>query len=118
MCSLPSVNGVPFWNTPVVHHGVGHVHRLGRCHDRCGNHRYQHHSNLTLGHVIFLAIEAVVLMMFILMSLTRSVEAAASYVCFGVFEPVPLGAGCDGGILVPFLLSIVKSLNTTSNINT
>ena len=67
-------------------------------------------SNFALGHVIFLAVEAVVLMMFVFMSLTRSTEAAmsASMLISGVLSPYFWVLVVVLGILIPFVLSIVE----------
>ena len=110
------VNGVPFWNTPVMpvlfmasamSTGLA-VAMIGAAIIDIGTIRTL--SNFALGHVIFLAIEAVVLMMFILMSLTRSVEAAASanILLSGFLSPCFWGLVVSVGIVVPFVLSIVE----------
>jgi formate-dependent nitrite reductase membrane component NrfD len=112
------VNGVPFWNTPVMpvlfmasamSTGLA-VAMIGAAIIDISTIRTL--SNFALGHVIFLAIEAVVLMMFILMSLTRSVEAAASanILLSGFLSPYFWALVVMVGILVPFLLSIVEYL--------
>jgi polysulfide reductase chain C len=110
------VNGVPFWNTPVMpvlfmasaaSTGLA-VAMIGAAIIDIRTIRTL--SNFALGHVIFLAIEAVVLMMFILMSLTRSVEAAASanILLSGFLSPYFWALVVMVGILVPFVLSIVE----------
>jgi formate-dependent nitrite reductase membrane component NrfD len=110
------VNGVPFWNTPVMpvlfmasamSTGLA-VAMIGAAIIDISTIRTL--SNFALGHVIFLAIEAVVLMMFILMSLTRSIEAAASanILLSGFLSPYFWALVVMVGILVPFLLSIVE----------
>ena len=112
------VNGVPFWNTPVmpvlfmasaVSTGLA-VAMIGAAIIDISTIRTL--SNFALGHVIFLAIEAVVLMLFVLMSLTRSVEAAASanILLSGFLSPYFWALVVMVGILVPFLLSIVEYL--------
>jgi polysulfide reductase chain C len=110
------VNGVPFWNTPVMpvlfmasamSTGLA-VAMIGAAIIDISTIRTL--SNFALGHVIFLAIEAVVLMMFILMSLTRSVEAAtsANILLSGFLSPYFWALVVMVGILVPFVLSIVE----------
>jgi formate-dependent nitrite reductase membrane component NrfD len=110
------VNGVPFWNSPVmpvlfmasaVSTGLA-VAMIGAAIIDISTIRTL--SNFALGHVIFLSIEAVVLMMFILMSLTRSVEAAASasILLSGFLSPYFWALVVMVGILVPFVLSIVE----------
>jgi polysulfide reductase chain C len=110
------VNGVPFWNTPVMpvlfmasamSTGLA-VAMIGAAIIDIST--IQTLSNFALGHVIFLAIEAVVLMMFILMSLTRSVEAAASanILLSGFLSPYFWALVVMVGILVPFVLSILE----------
>jgi len=110
------VNGVPFWNTPLMpvlfmasamSTGLA-VAMIGAALIDITTIRTL--SNFALGHVIFLAIEAVVLMLFIFMSLTRSVEAAASanMLISGVLSPYFWLLVVILGILVPFTLSIVE----------
>jgi formate-dependent nitrite reductase membrane component NrfD len=112
------VNGVPFWNTPVMpvlfmasaaSTGLA-VAMIGAAIIDISTIRTL--SNFALGHVIFLAIEAVVLILFVLMSLTRSVEAAASanILLSGFLSPYFWALVVMVGILVPFLLSIVEYL--------
>jgi polysulfide reductase chain C len=110
------VNGVPFWNTPVmpvlfiasaVSTGLA-VAMIGAAIIDISTIRTL--SNFALGHIIFLAIEAVVLMLFVLMSLTRSVEAASSanILLSGFLSPYFWALVVMVGILVPFVLSIVE----------
>ncbi|MBI4963392.1 MAG: polysulfide reductase NrfD [Desulfomonile tiedjei] len=110
------VNGVPFWNTPLmpvlflasaVSTGLA-VAMIGAAIIDITTIRTL--SNFALGHVIFLAIEGVVLMLFIFMSLTRSVEAAvsANMMISGVLSPYFWLLVVVLGILVPFALSIVE----------
>ena len=112
------VNGVPFWNTPVMpvlfmasaaSTGLA-VAMIGAAIIDISTIRTL--SNFALGHVIFLAIEAVVLILFVLMSLTRSVEAAASanILLSGFLSPYFWALVVMVGILVPFLLSIMEYL--------
>ena len=67
-------------------------------------------SNFAMGHVIFLAIECVVLMLLVFMSLTRSAEAAASaqLLLSGTLSPYFWALVVVIGIAVPFVLSIVE----------
>ncbi len=110
------VNGVPFWNTPLMpvlfmasamSTGLA-VAMIGAAILDINTIRTL--SNFALGHLIFLSVEAVVLMLFIFMSLTRSVEAAASahMLISGVLSPYFWPIVVVVGILVPFLLSIVE----------
>jgi polysulfide reductase chain C len=110
------VNGVPFWNTPVMpvlftasamSTGLA-VAMLGAALIDITTIRTL--SNFALGHVIFLAIEGVVLMLFIFMSLTRSVEASASafMLISGMLSPYFWALVVTVGIVVPFILSIVE----------
>jgi formate-dependent nitrite reductase membrane component NrfD len=110
------VNGVPFWNTPLmpvlflasaVSTGLA-VAMIGAAIIDITTIRTL--SNFALGHVIFLAVEGVVLLLLIFMSLTRSVEAAASaqMLISGVLSPYFWLLVVVLGILVPFVLSIVE----------
>ncbi|MGO9566575.1 MAG: NrfD/PsrC family molybdoenzyme membrane anchor subunit [Desulfomonilaceae bacterium] len=110
------VNGVPFWNTPVmpvlfiasaVSTGLA-VAMIGAAIIDISTIRTL--SNFALGHIIFLAVEAVVLMLFIFMSLTRSVEAASSanILLSGFLSPYFWALVVTVGIIVPFVLSIVE----------
>jgi len=67
-------------------------------------------SNFALGHVIFLSVEGVVLLLFVFMSLTRSVEAAQSAMMLlsGALSPFFWALVVVVGILAPFVLSIVE----------
>jgi formate-dependent nitrite reductase membrane component NrfD len=67
-------------------------------------------SNFALGHVIFLVVEGMVLMLFIFMSLTRSTEAATSAMMLiaGVLSPYFWSLVVVLGILVPLVLSVVE----------
>jgi polysulfide reductase chain C len=110
------VNGVPFWNTPVMpvlfmasamSTGLA-VAMIGAAIIDIDTIRTL--SNFALGHVVFLAVEATVLMLLIFMSLTRSTEAAASasMLISGVLSPYFWGLVVVLGILIPFILSIVE----------
>jgi len=110
------VNGVPFWNTPLMpllfmasamSTGLA-VAMIGAA--IIDIRTIKTLSNFALGHVIFLAVEAVVLMMFVFMSLTRSTEAAmsASMLISGVLSPYFWVLVVVLGILIPFVLSIVE----------
>jgi polysulfide reductase chain C len=110
------VNGVPFWNTPVMpvlfmasamSTGLA-VAMIGAAIIDINTIRTL--SNFALGHVIFLAVEATVLMLLIFMSLTRSTEAAASasMLISGALSPYFWGLVVVLGILIPFILSIVE----------
>jgi len=110
------VNGVPFWNTPLMpllfmasamSTGLA-VAMIGAAIIDITTIKTL--SNFALGHVIFLAVEAVVLMMFVFMSLTRSTEAAmsASMLISGVLSPYFWVLVVVLGILIPFVLSIVE----------
>jgi formate-dependent nitrite reductase membrane component NrfD len=78
------VNGVPFWNTPLmpvlflasaISTGLAAAMIVAAIIDV---NTIKTLSNFALGHVIFLSVEALVLMLLVFMSLTRSTEAAAS----------------------------------------
>ncbi len=110
------VNGIPFWNTPVMpvlfmasamSTGLA-VAMIGAAIIDISTIRTL--SNFALGHVIFLSVEAGVLMLFIFMSLTRSVEAAASanILLSGFLSPYFWALVVTVGLLVPFVLSIVE----------
>jgi polysulfide reductase chain C len=110
------VNGVPFWNTPMMpvlfmasamSTGLA-VAMIGAAILDISTIRTL--SNFALGHVIFLAVEGVVLMLLIFMSMTRSVEAAASAVMLvsGSLSPYFWALVVALGILIPFILSIVE----------
>ena len=110
------VNGVPFWNTPLMpllfmasamSTGLA-VAMIGAA--IIDIRTIKTLSNFALGHVIFLAVEAVVLMMLVFMSLTRSTEAAmsASMLISGVLSPYFWVLVVVLGILIPFVLSIVE----------
>ncbi|MGB6063383.1 MAG: NrfD/PsrC family molybdoenzyme membrane anchor subunit [Desulfomonilaceae bacterium] len=110
------VNGIPFWNTPVMpvlfmasamSTGLA-VAMIGAAIIDISTIRTL--SNFALGHVIFLSVEAVVLMLFIFMSLTRSVEAAvsANILLSGFLSPYFWALVVMVGLLVPFVLSIVE----------
>jgi polysulfide reductase chain C len=112
------VNGVPFWNTPVMpvlfmasamSTGLA-VAMIGAAIIDVTTIRTL--SNFALGHVIFLAVECVVLMLFIFMSLTRSMEAAqsANLLISGALSPYFWALVVTIGILVPFVLSVVEYL--------
>ncbi len=110
------VNGVPFWNTPLmpvlflasaVSTGLA-VAMIGAAILDITSIRTL--SNFALGHVIFLAIEGFVLMLLIFMSMTRSVETAASagMLISGILSPYFWGLVVVVGLLAPFVLSIVE----------
>ena len=110
------VNGVPFWNTPVMpvlfmasamSTGLA-VAMIGAAIIDASTIRTL--SNFALGHVIFLAVECMVLMMLIFISLTKSVEAAqsASMLISGALSPYFWALVVIIGILVPFVLSIAE----------
>jgi polysulfide reductase chain C len=110
------VNGVPFWNTPLMpvlfmasamSTGLA-VAMIGAAVIDISTIRTL--SNFALGHIIFLAVEGVVLILFVFMSLTRSVEAAtsANMLISGVMSPYFWLLVVILGILVPFALSIIE----------
>jgi len=110
------VNGVPFWNTPVMpvlfmasamSTGLA-VAMIGAAVIDIRTIRTL--SNFALGHVIFLAVEGMVLMLFIFMSLTRSTEAASSAMMLiaGVLSPYFWSLVVVLGILIPMVLSVVE----------
>jgi len=110
------VNGVPFWNTPLMpvlfmasamSTGLA-VAMIGAAIIDITTIRTL--SNFALGHIIFLAVEALVLILFVFMSLTRSVEAAisANMLISGVLSPYFWVLVVILGILVPFALSFVE----------
>jgi len=110
------VNGVPFWNTPVmpvlflasaISTGLAAAMIVAAIIDAS---TIKTLSNFALGHVIFLAIEALVLMLLVFMSLTRSTEAAisANMLISGVLSPYFWVLVVLLGILIPFILSIVE----------
>jgi polysulfide reductase chain C len=110
------VNGVPFWNTPMMpvlfmasamSTGLA-VAMIGAAILDISTIRTL--SNFALGHVIFLAVEGVVLMLLIFMSMTRSVEASTSAVMLisGSLSPYFWALVVALGIVVPFILSIVE----------
>ncbi|MCX5861503.1 MAG: NrfD/PsrC family molybdoenzyme membrane anchor subunit [Desulfomonile sp.] len=110
------VNGVPFWNTPMMpvlflasamSTGLA-VAMIGAAIMDISTIRTL--SNFALGHVIFLAVEALVLMLFVFMSLTRSTEAAisAAMLISGVLSPYFWVLVVILGIFVPFVLSIIE----------
>ncbi len=110
------VNGVPFWNTPVMpvlfmasamSTGLA-VAMIGAAVIDISTIRTL--SNFALGHVIFLVVEGMVLMLFIFMSLTRSTEAATSAMMLiaGVLSPYFWSLVVVLGILVPLVLSVVE----------
>lgn len=110
------VNGVPFWNTPVmpvlflasaISTGLAAAMIVAAIIDAS---TIKTLSNFALGHVIFLAVEALVLMLLVFMSLTRSTEAAisANMLISGVLSPYFWVLVVLLGILIPFILSIVE----------
>ncbi len=112
------VNGVPFWNTPLmpvlflasaVSTGLAAAMIVAAIIDV---NTIKTLSNFALGHVIFLSVEALVLMLFVFMSLTRSTEAAASagMLISGILSPYFWGLVVILGLVVPFILSIFEFL--------
>jgi len=110
------VNGVPFWNTPLmpvlflasaISTGLA-VAMIGVAIIDIKTVRTL--SNFAMGHAIFLAVEALVLLLLIFMSLTRSMEAAASaqMLISGVLSPYFWALVVVMGILVPIVLSLVE----------
>lgn len=110
------VNGVPFWNTPMmpvlflasaISTGLA-VAMIGAAIIDITTIRTL--SNFALGHVIFLTVEGVVLMLLVFMSLTGSAEAATSaqMLISGILSPYFWALVVVVGILVPFVLSIVE----------
>ncbi|MEW6350583.1 MAG: NrfD/PsrC family molybdoenzyme membrane anchor subunit [Thermodesulfobacteriota bacterium] len=110
------VNGVPFWNTPLMpvlflasamSTGLA-VAMIGAALIDVSTIKTL--SNFALGHVIFLAVEAGVLMLLIFMSLTRSVEAATSaqMLISGALSPYFWGLVVVIGVAVPLVLSVVE----------
>ncbi len=113
---IAMVNGVPFWNTPMMpvlfmasamSTGLA-VAMIGAAILDINTIRTL--SNFALGHVIFLSVEGVVLMLLIFMSMTRSIEAAASasLLVSGSLSPYFWALVVALGILIPFVLSIVE----------
>lgn len=110
------VNGVPFWNTPLMPVlFLGSAMSTGLAVAMIGAAviditTIRTLSNLALGNVIFLSVEAVVLMLFVFMSLTGSIEAAASakLLISGILSPYFWALVVVVGLLVPFVLSIVE----------
>ncbi len=110
------INGVPFWNTPLmpvlflasaVSTGLS-VSMIGAAIIDIKTIRTL--SNFALGHVVFLAVEGLVLMLLIFMSLTRSAEAAqsAQMLISGVLSPYFWALVVVVGIAVPFVLTVVE----------
>ncbi len=110
------VNGVPFWNTPMmpvlflasaISTGLAAAMIVAAIIDI---RTIKTLSNFALGHVIFLAVEGLVLMLFVFMSLTRSTEAAisANMLLTGALSPYFWVLVVVLGILIPFALSIVE----------
>jgi len=110
------VNGVPFWNTPLMpvlftasamSTGLA-VAMIGAAILDISTIKTL--SNFALGHVIFLAVEGAVLGLLIFMSLTKSVEAAASArtLISGPLSPYFWSLVVALGILIPFVLSVVE----------
>lgn len=110
------VNGVPFWNTPLMpvlfmasamSTGLA-VSMIGAAIIDIDTIRTL--SNFALGHVIFLAVEALVLGLLIFMSLTKSIESArsAGMLISGALSPYFWLLVVVVGLLVPFIMSIVE----------
>jgi formate-dependent nitrite reductase membrane component NrfD len=110
------VNGVPFWNTPLmpvlflasaISTGLAAAMIAAAIIDI---NTIRTLSNFALGHVIFLSVEGLVLMLLVFMSLTGSVDAAASakMLISGRLSPYFWILVVTLGILVPFVLSIVE----------
>jgi formate-dependent nitrite reductase membrane component NrfD len=110
------VNGVPFWNTPVIPVlFLASAMSTGLaiamiCAAVIDINTIRSLSNLALGHLVLLTVEGIVLMLFIFISLTRSSEAAASAMALisGAFSPLFWVFVVMLGILVPFALSAVE----------
>ncbi len=112
------MNGVPFWNTPLMpvlfmasamSTGLA-VAMIGAA--IIDIRTIKTLSNFALGHVIFLAIEGLVLGLLIFMSLSRSAEAASSawMLIAGPLSPYFWTLVVIVGVLIPFVLSIVEYL--------
>ncbi len=112
------VNGVPFWNTPMmpvlflasaISTGLAAAMILAAIIDAKTINTL---SNFALGHVIFLSVEALVLMLLVFMSLTRSTEAAisATMLISGILSPYFWGLVVILGIAIPFILSVIEYL--------
>ncbi len=112
------VNGVPFWNTPLmpvlflasaISTGLAAAMIVAAIIDVK---TIKTLSNFALGHVIFLSVEALMLMLLVFMSLTRSTEAAVSagMLVSGILSPYFWGLVVILGIVVPFILSIFEYL--------
>ena len=112
------VNGVPFWNTPLmpvlflasaISTGLAAAMIVAAIIDV---RTIKTLSNFALGHVIFLSVEALVLMLLVFMSLTRSTEAAlsANLLISGLLSPYFWGLVVILGIIIPFILSIIEYL--------
>jgi polysulfide reductase chain C len=112
------VNGVPFWNTPMmpvlflasaISTGLAAAMILAAIIDVKTINTL---SNFALGHVIFLSVEALVLMLLVFMSLTRSTEAAisATMLISGILSPYFWGLVVILGIAIPFILSVIEYL--------
>jgi len=112
------VNGVPFWNTPLmpvlflasaISTGLAAAMILAAIIDV---NTIKTLSNFALGHVIFLSVEALVLMLLVFMALTRSTEAAASagMLISGMLSPYFWGLVVILGLVVPFILSVFEFL--------
>ncbi len=112
------VNGVPFWNTPLmpllflasaISTGLAAAMIVAAIIDV---NTIKTLSNFALGHVIFLSVEALVLMLLVFMSLTRSTEAAASagMLISGMLSPYFWGLVVMLGLVVPFILSVFEFL--------
>jgi len=112
------VNGVPFWNTPLmpvlflasaISTGLAAAMIVAAIIDVK---TIKTLSNFALGHVIFISVEALVVMLLVFMSLTRSTEAAvsASMLMSGILSPYFWGLVVILGIVVPFILSIFEYL--------
>lgn len=110
------VNGVPFWNTPLmpvlflasaISTGLAAAMIVAAIIDV---RTIKTLSNFALGHVIFLSVEALVLMLLVFMSLTRSTEAAlsANLLISGMLSPYFWGLVVILGIIIPFILSIIE----------
>jgi polysulfide reductase chain C len=110
------VNGVPFWNTAImpvlflasaISTGLA-IAMIGAA--AVDSRTIRNLSNFAMGHIVFLSIEAFVLMMFLFMSLTRSSEAAASagMLISGGLSPYFWGLVVVLGILVPYGFSFLE----------
>ncbi len=110
------INGVPFWNTsmmPVLF--LASAVSTGMATAMIGAavielKAIKSLSNFALRHLIFLGIEALVLMLFIFMSLSRPIDVAASaqMLIIGILSPYFWLLVVILGMAVPFVLNLVE----------